>query len=91
MVPHNPPHPGEVLRELYQSGSGMSLTELSLRLGVSRKTLSLLVNGHQGMSADMAIKLENVFPTTPARIWLGLQLEYDLHEARQRTENNSGQ
>ena len=84
MEQHNPPHPGNVLAGLHLDGSGMTVTELALRLGISRKTLSQLINGHQGMSADMAIRLEKVFPDTHARRWLQLQLEYDLYHARNR-------
>ena len=54
-------------------------------LGVTRKALSDLLNGHAGVSPDMAIRLEKVFGST-ADTWLGMQMQHDLWEARQRTD-----
>ena len=57
MLMHNPPHPGEVLRELCLEPLGLSVTAASEALGVSRKTLSAVLNGKAGISPEMAIRL----------------------------------
>jgi addiction module HigA family antidote len=74
---YNPAHPGEILRE--QMGE-MSVTKLADRLGVSRVTLSRLLNGSAGVHADMAIKLSEAFSTTPD-LWLNMQTQFDLWRA----------
>jgi addiction module HigA family antidote len=78
---HDPPHPGEVLRELYLEPLGLSVTAAAAALGVTRKTLSALVNGHQGISAEMAYRLARAFDTTPD-LWMNLQKQADLWAAR---------
>lgn len=79
----NPPHPGEILRELYLPDYKLSVTAFALKLGVSRTTASELVNCKNGISADMALKLAKAFGTTP-RFWLNMQQAYDLWQAKQR-------
>lgn len=74
---HNPPHPGEILRELCLDPLGLTVTQAASALGVSRKTLSSILNGHSGISAEMAIRLSIAFHTT-AESWLLQQLQYDL-------------
>jgi addiction module HigA family antidote len=74
---HNPAHPGEILRE--QMGD-MRVTVLAEHLGVSRVTLSRLLNGNAGISADMALRLSEAFGTTPD-LWLNMQTQYDLWQA----------
>ena len=81
---HNPPHPGEVLKELCIEPLGLSITEAAEALGVSRKTLSALVNGRAGISPEMAIRLGKAFDTT-AESWLNQQVQYDLWIAGQRS------
>jgi addiction module HigA family antidote len=73
----NPPHPGEIIRDLYLEPLGLSVTEAAAGLGVTRKTLSLLVNGHSGISPEMAARLSIAFGRTP-EAWLQLQMQYDL-------------
>ena len=80
MKMHNPPHPGEVLRELCLTPLGLTVTDAARALGVSRKTLSSIVNGRSGISADMAVRLSIAFATTPES-WLNQQLQYDLWQA----------
>jgi addiction module HigA family antidote len=80
MKMHNPPHPGEVLRELCLEPLGLSVTGAAQALGVSRKTLSSILNGRAGISAEMAIRLSIAFNTT-AESWLRQQLQYDLAQA----------
>ena len=69
MLMHNPPHPGEVLRELCLEPLGLSVTAASEALGVSRKTLSAVLNGKAGISPEMAIRLSIAFDTL-AESWL---------------------
>jgi addiction module HigA family antidote len=78
---HNPPHPGEVLKELCLDPLGLSVTEAARSLGVSRKTLSAIVNGRAGISPEMAIRLSMAFGTS-AESWLSQQLQYDLWQAK---------
>ena len=76
---HNPPHPGEVLRELCLAPLGLTVTQAADALGVSRNTLSSILNGHSGISAEMAIRLSIAFNTT-AESWLLQQVQYDLSQ-----------
>ena len=78
---HNPPHPGEVIRELCLQPLGISVTAAARALGVSRKTLSELLNGKAGVSPEMAIRLSKAFGSTP-ETWLRMQLAFDLAAAR---------
>jgi addiction module HigA family antidote len=81
MTMHNPPHPGEVIRELCLKPLGVSVTGAARSLGVTRKALSELLNGKSGVSPSMALRLAIAFDTTPES-WLNLQQQYDLHQAR---------
>ena len=74
---HNPPHPGEILKELCLEPLGVSVTRAAEALGVSRKTLSSILNGRAGISPEMAIRLSKAFGTTPES-WLNQQMQYDL-------------
>lgn len=80
---HNPPHPGEILRKLCLEPLGLSVTEAAKALGVSRKTLSSILNGRAGISPEMAVRLSIAFDTT-AESWLNQQVQYDLWHARRR-------
>jgi addiction module HigA family antidote len=83
MLMHNPPHPGEILRTLCLEPLGLSVTEAAKALGVSRKTLSSLLNGRTGISPEMAIRLSIAFDTS-AESWMRQQAQYDLWHAEQR-------
>lgn len=78
---HNPPHPGEMLREFLPEG--LTIEEIAKRLGVSRVQLSRLLNGHCAMSADMAIRVGLLTNTTPES-WLAGQTKRDLWLASQK-------
>jgi len=78
---HDPAHPGELLAAECLQPLGLSVTAAAHALGVSRKTLSLILNGHAGVTAPMAIRLAKAFGATP-EFWLGLQRQRDLWEAR---------
>ena len=77
---HNPPHPGEILRKLCLEPLGLSVTEVAKALGISRKTLSSILNGRAGISAEMAVRLSIAFDTT-AESWMNQQVQYDLWQA----------
>lgn len=79
---HNPPHPGEILREDVFPALEMDVTAIAERLGVSRVTLSRLLNERQGISPIMALRLEKAGIST-AEVWLRLQLQRDLWVASQ--------
>lgn len=86
MPKHNPPHPGEYVSEECIKPLGISVTKAAEGLGVSRSTLSRLVNGQIGVSPEMAVRLSKAFGSTP-EMWLRLQNAYDLAEARKRAKN----
>lgn len=81
MTMKNPPHPGEIIRDLCIKPLGLTVTEAAEGLGVTRKTLSLLLNGHAGISPEMAVRLSQSFGRSPES-WLQLQLQYDLAQVR---------
>ena len=82
MKMYNPPHPGEILKELFLELLGLTITETAKALGVSRKHLSEVINGHLGISPEMAMRLSIAFSTT-AEHWLRLQMAYDLWQIEQ--------
>ena len=77
---HNPPHPGEILRELCIEPLELTVTDAAAALGVSRKTLSAILNGRAGISPEMAIRLAKAFDTS-AESWLNQQMQCDLFQA----------
>jgi len=81
MAMHNPPHPGEVIRRQCLEPLGLSVTVAAEGLGVSRNTLSMLLNGRAGISPDMAIRLSKGFGGSPES-WLRQQMQYDLWKAQ---------
>ena len=85
MQMHNPPHPGEILKELCLEPLGISVTRAAQALDVSRKTLSAILNGRSGISPEMAIRLSLVFDTTPES-WLNQQAQFDLWRVRSRQQ-----
>jgi len=82
---YNPPHPGEVLKELCLQPLGLSVTRVAKALGITRKTLSQLLNGRIGVSPTMAIRLALATDTT-AESWLNMQAAYDLWLAKQKNK-----
>jgi antitoxin HigA-1 len=80
---HNPPHPGEVIKSLCLAPLGVTVTQAADALGVSRKTLSAILNGRAGISPEMAVRLSIAFSTT-AESWMNQQTQYDLWHAEQR-------
>ena len=85
MPMHDPPHPGELVKYECLEPLGLSVTRAAKGLGVTRQALSDLVNEKSGISVDMAIRLSKAFGSTP-EVWLGMQMDYDLWQARHRVE-----
>lgn len=81
----NHPHPGELLREDVLLPLGIEVTDAAQRLGMSRTTLSRVINGRAGISPDLAIRLERAGVST-ARFWMALQSNYELSRAEQRKQ-----
>ncbi len=86
MLMYKPPHPGEILRELCLEPLGISVTAAAESLGVTRKTLSSILNGRAGISPEMAIRLSIAFETS-AESWLNQQSQYDLWKAEQNRDS----
>lgn len=80
---HNPPHPGEVLRELYMGPMGLTVAKMATVLRLSRKALSQLVNGHTRITPETALRLSMALDNTPES-WLNLQQQYDLWQVRKK-------
>ncbi len=83
MVMHDPPHPGGIVRRQCLEPLGLTVTRAAEGLGVTRQALSELLNGRTGVSVEMAIRLSKAFGSTP-ETWLGMQMAYDLWQARTR-------
>lgn len=83
MLMHNPPHPGESLKEIYMDPYGLSIRDVAKVLGVAHSTVARLVNQQAGVTPDMAIRLEKGIGMT-AGAWLGMQQDRDLWEALQK-------
>lgn len=85
MLMHNPPHPGEHLREDWINELGLSITKAAKILGIARKTLDAIVNGRAGISPEMAIRISKAFGGSPD-VWMRMQMEYDLWHAKQKAD-----
>lgn len=79
---HNPPHPGEVLAGLWMEPLGLTVTAVAEALGVSRKTVSKIVNGNGAVTPEMALRLELALGAS-AQSWLGHQAAFDLWQVEQ--------
>lgn len=79
----NPPHPGEILKHDVLADLDLEISEAAERLGISRVALSRVVNGHASVSPSLAMRLELAGAGT-ARMWLNLQIAYDLADERRR-------
>jgi antitoxin HigA-1 len=86
MPMHDPPHPGGIVRRQCLEPLDLSVTEAAKGLGVTRQTLSDLINEKAGVSVDMAIRLSKAFGSSP-ETWLGLQTAYDLAQATDRARS----
>ncbi|MCK5177697.1 MAG: HigA family addiction module antidote protein [Candidatus Aenigmarchaeota archaeon] len=79
----NPVHPGILIKDNIDT-LGISVTEFAFKLGVSRQIVSKIINRRAGISTEMALKLGKAFSTSPD-VWLGMQIQYDLAQAKQKT------
>lgn len=87
---HNPPHPGLTLRDDVLPALGLSVTDAAGQLGVSRVTLSRVLNGHAAISPEMALRLEawlGVERGGEASVWLAEQSAHDVWQAEQKFKN----
>jgi addiction module HigA family antidote len=82
MAMHNPPHPGEFIRDVYLEPFGITGRQLSSKLGVSPSTLNRILKGNSGVSSEMALRLSKALGRSPES-WLSMQDNYDLWHARQ--------
>lgn len=87
MSMHNPAHPGEILKTLVIEPLGLSVTETAKSLGVTRGSLSRVLNGRSGVTPEMALRLEMTFGKPNAAHWLRLQNAYDLWQTRKRSKS----
>ena len=87
MQMHNPPHPGEVLREYM---GDVDVTTFAGKVGVHRVSMSRLLNGQNGISAQMALNLAEILGTSP-EMWMSLQVQYDLWHAREHRRKAENQ
>lgn len=85
MAMKKPTHPGEVIRELCLDPLNLSVTAAARGLGVSRKALSELLNGHSGISPEMAVRLSKGFGGS-AESWLKQQMQYDLAQVQTKSQ-----
>jgi addiction module HigA family antidote len=86
----DPAHPGELIRETLdglreETGKKLTVEQVATGLGTTRKTLSAIINGKQGVSPEMALRLSKAFNTTP-EFWLHVQENYDLAQARKKVD-----
>lgn len=91
MMLFDPAHPGELIREtlegiVEETGQKLTIAEVAKGLGISRKTLSAIVNGRQSVTPDVAIRLGTAFANTTPEFWLTVQENYDLAKARKRID-----
>lgn len=85
MKMYNPPHPGEIIKGLWLDPMGASITDAALALGVSRKTLSKVINGRGRVTPEMAVRLSIALGSSPES-WLGHQAAYDLWQVEQKQD-----
>lgn len=83
MPQHNPPHPGEVLKDGVIDGSTLTVTHFAEQIGVTRAALSRVLNGKAAISPEMALRLSEALGGS-AESWLHMQADYDLWQARQK-------
>ena len=86
IMQRKPTHPGQILKEDYLEPLGVSITELSKVLGISRKTLSKIINERGSVTPEMALKLSRAFDTSP-EFWINLQRNYDLWVAANKSKD----
>jgi len=86
MLMHNPPHPGKIVKHTLLDSLSLSVTEAAKAIDVSRITLSRLINGHVGISAEMAVRL-SIALNTSSEMWMNMQAMYDLWQAEKKRKH----
>src|SRR3989338_8227313 len=86
MSMHNPLHPGEIIKDILIDGANLSVTDAADHLGINRITLSRLLNGHIGISPEMAIRLSQLLKNTDIILWMNLQRDYDIWVAEKSSK-----
>jgi len=79
----SPSHPGVILKEMFIAERGLTITEVAKGLNMARANLSSVINGHLGISPELAIKLSEAFGNTP-QFWVNLQNNYELWHAERK-------
>lgn len=74
-------HPGEHIKDVLIDGAGLTITEAAMHLGITRTSLSRLINGHAGISPEMALRL-SILLGTSIEMWLNLQTQYDIWQLK---------
>ncbi len=83
---HEPLHPGVIIKDILIDGAELSISNAALRLGVTRTTLSRLINQHAGVSPEMALRLSKLLNTS-IDMWVNLQSQYDIWNVQQYARN----
>ena len=82
---HNPPPPGEIIKGLWLNPMGITITQAAKAIGVSRKTLSKIINGQSSITPEMAVRLSIALGGSPES-WMGHQVAFDLRQVEQRKD-----
>lgn len=83
MAIHEPLHPGEIVRDALFNETGLNVTSAAEKLGIERGTLSRLLNGHSGISPEMAMRL-SLLLNTSVELWMNVQRDYDIWELKNK-------
>jgi len=78
---YEPLHPGEIVKDALIDGTGLNVTEAAYKLGISRTSLSRLLNGHVGISPEMALRLSKLLNTS-IEMWINIQAQYDTWQIK---------
>ncbi len=81
MPMYNPPHPGECIKEIYLDPMGLTAQQLAIKLAVAPSTVTRLINGEAGISAEMAVRLSKALGRSPES-WYQLQFNYSMWHAK---------
>ncbi len=85
-IMHKQQHPGEIVKDALIEGANLSVTEAARRLGISRTALSQFLNGHTGISSEMALRLSKLFSTS-IEMWLNMQVQYEVWRISQKSNH----
>ncbi len=85
-IKRQPTHPGRIIKEDYLVPLSLTIKDMASTLGISRKTLSKIINERGSITPDMALRLSRAFDTTPD-LWMNLQKNYDLWHAEHSSKS----